>query len=98
MFVPEIARTEGAGAISRITGQSQEGLAAAQWIKANMAVRRVGLDRRLMDSATSLAAQLKIRGADAVYLAAAHRHRVPLVTWDIQLASRASALVQVIQP
>jgi len=44
------------------------------------------------------AANLRLRGADALYVAVAARLGVPLVTFDQELASRAALAVDVITP
>ena len=46
----------------------------------------------------NIAAQYLIRGADAVYVALAAELDVPLVTWDHELLTRASVVVDVRTP
>ena len=48
--------------------------------------------------AAEVAADLRLRGADAVYVAAARLLRVPLVTWDREQQQRAGAVVVVQMP
>ncbi len=48
--------------------------------------------------AARLAADLRLRGADAVYVVAAHVLNIPLVTWDREQHERASTVVAVQAP
>ncbi len=48
--------------------------------------------------AAKVAANLRLRGADAFYVAAASRLDIPLVTWDQEQMERARGLVNVITP
>ena len=45
-----------------------------------------------------MAANLQLRGADAVYVAVAHSMGIPLVTWDQELRVRSSGFIEVLQP
>ena len=98
LLVPDLALPEVSGPVARSTGRPDEGLEAAHRMVQRVGIRRVGLDRQLMDQAMMLAARLRLRGADAVYVAVALRHRVPLVTWDTQMRARAGGVVPVLQP
>jgi predicted nucleic acid-binding protein len=57
---------------------------------------RLGFDLR--DRATALATSLRLRGADAVYVAVADRLSIPLVTWDPEQLTRAGSRIQVRPP
>lgn len=39
-----------------------------------------------------------LRGADAVYVASAARHNLPLVTWDEELLRRVGRIVKILHP
>jgi predicted nucleic acid-binding protein len=56
------------------------------------------VDDVLAGTAARFATQLRLRGADAVYIAAAARLRLPLVTWDLEQRDRAARLVEVLIP
>lgn len=58
----------------------------------------VVLDAAEADRAARLAAELRLRGADAVYLAVALRYGAALVSLDVQQLQRASAAVTVLTP
>jgi len=62
------------------------------------ALRLVPIDRRLAELAMQLAADLGLRGADAIYVATAHALRVPLVTLDQDQLSRTAAWVTARMP
>ena len=49
-------------------------------------------------AAATLAGQLRVRGADAVYLAVAAALRLPLVTWDAEQRERAGGFIEVLVP
>lgn len=98
LMAPLIVLPEVAGPIARITGRPDAGLHAARRVLETPGIRLVDLDRRLMSEALILAARFRLRGADAVYVAVARRFRVPLVTWDQQLAERAMAIVRALRP
>lgn len=52
----------------------------------------------LIDHAVAIAADLQIRGAEAVYAAAAVERAMPVVAWDNELWNRAAAIVTTIHP
>jgi predicted nucleic acid-binding protein len=58
----------------------------------------VGLDEPLYRLAATLAIDLQLRGADAVYVAVARHLNIPLVTWDKEMINRTSGLIQVFTP
>jgi len=96
LYAPVIVLPEVAGPLARMTGRPQTGLNGLRQVQtlANL----IGVDLALAQEAGDLAANLRIRGADAVYVAAAKRLSLPLVTWDTQVLARASAVIQVIEP
>lgn len=47
---------------------------------------------------SELAIDLRLRGADAVYVAVADQLSLPLVSWDVEQRERAAARVEVIVP
>jgi predicted nucleic acid-binding protein len=61
-------------------------------------LRAVEIDESLGLFAAQVAADYRLRGADALYVAVAVRLRMPLVTLDNEQASRAAAAVEVIRP
>lgn len=95
---PSLLLAEVAGAVSRRT--------QAKWL-AQMIVREmlelpelelIRVDERLGLTAARLAGDLRLRGADACYVAVAHELGLPLVTWDDELYVRAAEAVSVLHP
>lgn len=58
----------------------------------------VPLDMQLAKTASSIAAQHRLRGSDSVYAAVASRYGCPLVTLDREQLQRAAAVVQTQAP
>ena len=56
------------------------------------------MDRELAQSAARHAADLPLKGADAIYVALAQYLGIPLVTWDKEHLNRAGALIDVRVP
>ncbi|MDQ1301972.1 MAG: hypothetical protein QG637_1894 [Chloroflexota bacterium] len=98
LVAPVLLLPELAGAIARRTGLSELGQQAIQAILRIPGLRLVTLDGRLGLEAARLAADLRLRGADAVYVAVAHRLRLPLITWDEEQRLRAATAIVVRTP
>ncbi len=94
---PALLLVEAAGAISRRTGDPRLAKQAAQSLERLPAVRLVVLDRSLLRQAASLAAELGLRGADAVYVSVAARLGLPLATLDTDQRLRASHKVSILE-
>lgn len=62
------------------------------------ALRLVPMDAALARVAADLAGRLRLRGADAVYIATAATLRLPLVTWDVEQRQRAARVIEVVAP
>jgi predicted nucleic acid-binding protein len=93
LLLPEIA-----GAISRRTGAPELARQAVQQLQRLHTLRIVAVDRRLGQAASQLAADLGLRGADAIYVAIADQLRIPLLTWDDEHIKRAGKTVTVRTP
>jgi predicted nucleic acid-binding protein len=98
LLAPQLVLPETAGPVARVTGRPEIGMAASRDLNLNRNLGILPMDTELIAEAAELAAFLRLRGADAVYVATARRHSVPLVTWDTQMRSRAGAVIQVIEP
>ena len=61
-------------------------------------MRLVPVDQALVDKATDLAADHKIRGADALFVALARQLSLPLVTFDKYQLKQPQTLVVTIRP
>ena len=92
---PILLMAEVTGAIARRTGRPELGRRALADILAFPALRLVSVDRRLGGTAAQLAADYRLRGADAVYVALAQQLAIPLVTWDVEQIDRRQPVIQV---
>ena len=97
-IAPILMLAEVAGALSRITGMPRIGHDSVQHLLRLPTLRLVPLDAPLGERAVLVAAELGLRGADAVYVAVAERLGLPLVTWDDDQRRRASRLISVRRP
>jgi predicted nucleic acid-binding protein len=93
LLVPEVA-----AAIARRSGRSALGHRAVAALLRLPNLRLVVLDAELAEQAGQIAADSKLRGADAVYVAVAKRLAVPLVTWDREQLERGRGVVEVVRP
>ena len=71
---------------------------AVRQIYALPIMRLVPIDQTLVDEATDLAADYRIRGADALFVAVARRLGLPLVTFDAYQLKQPSNVVVTIKP
>lgn len=94
-LAPALLLTEIAGAISRRTGLAGLGRQAVTRLEGLPNLQLVQMDQELVRLATDLAADLGLRGADAFYVAVAHRLGLTLVTLDDDQRQRAARLVHV---
>lgn len=93
LLVPEVA-----AAIARRSGRSALARRAIAALLRLPNLRLVVLDAELAEQAGRIAADCKLRGADAIYVAVAKRLAVPLVTWDREQLERACDVVEVVRP
>ena len=96
--VPLLLWAEIAGAVARRTGDADRGIKVAELISTQTWVRGVPVDASLASESMRLAAMLKLRGADAVYVALATIRREPLITLDSEMLERASNVTEVLTP
>jgi len=98
LVAPVLMLAEVAGAVARRTGQVDLGQRAIQTLLRIPGLRLVTLDGRLGLAAARLAADLRLRGADASYVAVAHGLNLSLVTWDEEQRLRSAMLIAVHTP
>jgi len=96
--VPALVWAEIAGAVARRTGNTDRGLKVARFIAAQAWVRSVAVDASLAGESMRLAAGLRLRGADAVYVALAAMRQMPLITLDTEMLERARDAAEVLTP
>ena len=95
---PSLVIVEVAAAIARRSNQPALGHRAALMLQKHSRIRLVDLDEPLAVAVARLATALRIRGADAVYVAVAQTFGLPLITWDQEQMTRAASVVQTRTP
>ena len=98
IVTPTLAPPEVAGAIARRVGAPAIGREAVSALRRTPGLRIVHPTGALMSEATSIAAEYRLRGADAVYAALASALRLPLFTWDQELRQRTIGFIQALAP
>ena len=98
MILPTLALSEITGAISRVSNDLDRARAVLAQFEQLPSVPFHALDRELATAAANIAIDLRLRGADAVYVALAARHGLPLITWDRELLERAAGRIEVRKP
>jgi len=93
LLIPEVA-----AAIARRSGRSTLGKRAVAALLRLPNLRIVDLDAELAEEAGQIAANRRLRGADAVYVALARRLEIALVSWDQEQVERARGLVEIVEP
>lgn len=93
LVAPILLLGEVAGAISRRTGEPEHAHRAVESLLRIPGLRLVSVDPQLGRAAARLAADLRLRGSDAVYVAVAHQLGLPLVTWDLEQRERARPVI-----
>ena len=96
--LPALVLAEITGAIARRTSSTERARRALRDLRRLPMLHLVPLDHDLAHSAADLAATLRLRGADAVYVAVAQLFGVALVTLDREVAERARAVVRTVNP
>jgi predicted nucleic acid-binding protein len=98
LVAPVLLLVEVAGAVSRRTRRPSLAKRAIEVMMRLPGLRLVPVDSRLGRAAAQLAADLGLRGADAIYVATAHQLGITLVTWDVDQCERAGRLIVVQTP
>ena len=98
VLAPTLLSVEVAGVISRLTGSPLEGYRAVRSLRRTASLEFEPLDVGRERRAVQCAADLGLRGADAVYVGLAFDEHIPLVTWDGDQHSRASRYITVYTP
>lgn len=98
VVAPSIVLSEIAGAIARRTGHGELGDAAVRLATAVPGLRLVDVDRHVAMHSAGLAASLRLRGADALYVAVADMLSMPLITWDAEQVERTDGVVAAQSP
>jgi predicted nucleic acid-binding protein len=98
LAAPALLLPEVAGPIARITKNPRLARRVVSRVLRVGGLRIVSIDRDLAEGAARLAADLRLRGADAVYVALARRLGLPLITLDAEQLARGASVVAVRRP
>ena len=93
VLAPIILLPEVAAALSRGTGDSQLAHRVVRKLEHGGVVQLVPVTAAMASRAAAIAADHRIRGCDAIYVALADQLDDDLVTWDQQQLDRAAAIV-----
>ena len=98
VYSPTLLLVEVAAAVARVLDDTGQGVAMAQGVKGLPGQMWVPLDDALAGEAGWLAAEHRLRGADAVYGAVARRYGTTLVTRDREQLDRLRSVLPVMTP
>jgi len=95
---PSLLPIEAAGAIARRLGSPALGIGAADQLFSLPGFELVVLSDGIAEAATRLAAALRLRGTDAIFVATAQALALPLVTFDQEILARSAGTIEVFAP
>jgi predicted nucleic acid-binding protein len=98
LAAPELLLVEVSSAITRQLNDSARAAQVVQQLLKMRSFNWVNVDHGLILLAAEIAADLRLKSADAVYVAVAERLNVPLITWDDEIIKRASRRIVVRRP
>lgn len=98
LVVPRIFVAEVGAAVARRTDSGRRGQRAIAQVRNEPLIEIRDLTRERWDRGADLAAQLQLRAADAAYVTLAEELGLPLLTWDQEILTRASDVIDVRTP
>ena len=98
LIEPRLLLVEVSATIGRRTGDLWLAERAENSVRENPSVVLHSMSDEFIDTAAALAARLRLRAGDAIYVALAHLTGARLVTWDREQRERASALITATSP
>lgn len=98
VFCPSLVMAESSAAISRRTGDPIAAMALVLLIKNFAGMKLEAVSVQLAERAAQIAADHRLLGADAIYVAMAEEFVTTLVTLDNTMLQRGSAVVTTITP
>ncbi len=98
VFCPTLVLPECAAAIARPTGDSALVEELTVLVESFPGLSLVSIDPPLAHRAVHVATVHRLRGADSIYVAVAETFNATLVTWDVEMLQRGSAIVQTLTP
>lgn len=91
-YGPTFVTLEVACALSRRAGDPTVGTVVEERLRVNPVLTLHSLDESFLGVAREIGVRKLLRGADALYAAAAEIYGAPLVSWDSELLKRAGAV------
>ncbi len=98
VHVPSLFLVEFASALARRTSSSIRAFEGVRRIRNDPTFDITPMEEWLVHGSVRIAAEQRLRAADAVYVALAQELQLPLVTWDNEQRQRSAALVEVMTP
>jgi len=98
ILVPEIVLPEISSAIARGSNNSEKAMEFVKELKLIPNIVFVPIDRELADEAARFAAEYRLRGCDAIYVAVASMFSVKLISLDEQQLVRAKDCIDASTP
>ncbi len=92
LYGPAFVTVEAGCALARRAQNTQAGIQAVRRLSAYPLLTLLPTNELLLTTAGELGARYLIRGADALFVAAAVLSGAPLVSWDQELVGRAGAI------
>jgi predicted nucleic acid-binding protein len=92
LYGPAFVTVEAGCALARRAQSAQAGVQAVQRLSVYPLLTLLPTNELLLTTAGELGARYLIRGADALFVAAAVLSGAPLVSWDQELVGRAGAI------
>jgi predicted nucleic acid-binding protein len=93
IVAPVLLLAEVAGALARALLDDRFPMAVIAQLRSRRLLELFPVDEKLAARAAALAASLRIRGADALYVALADQLEIPLITFDRQQLERGGLVV-----
>ena len=98
IFCPTLVLAECAAAMARQSRKPYASVRIVNQIETYPNLQLVALDTALARQAALIARTLRLRGADAVYVAVAQATQSALVTWDTEVLQRGQQAVMTLTP
>ncbi len=95
---PTMLVIETASSIARVTNRLTFATSAASQLYTIPFITLVPISQSLVDETVTVAAQYKLRGADAIFVALAKIRDIPLVSFDHEQLTRPANVIATIRP
>ena len=89
---PAFGRTEVACALARRLRDGAQGQQLTHSLMNRMVTSEIAMDAAFLNATESIGTSLFLRGADALYAAAAKQSQSPLISWDGEHVQRAGGI------